>query len=181
VIRLSNKTRNVLLGLLAERPLSGYEIKRIIDIRFRFFWNESFGQIYPELKAMEEDALIVALESTSPRKTKRFAITEAGRMDLAAWLSTPNEKESVRIELLLKVYFAKYAPSAIIAAHVKSFQESHAFDLAILQAFQNELKSIPDPDGNHGDILSVIQFGIKTNLAYLSWCEETIRHLEEKQ
>ena len=45
------QTDYVILGLLAERPLSGYQIKKIIDIRFQFFWSESFGQIFPALKS----------------------------------------------------------------------------------------------------------------------------------
>ena len=48
------KTRYVLLGLLQEEELSGYEMKKIIDIRMSFFWQESFGQIYPELSKMIE-------------------------------------------------------------------------------------------------------------------------------
>ncbi|MCK7487704.1 MAG: hypothetical protein MZU97_21045 [Bacillus subtilis] len=96
-------------------------------------------------------------------------------------MSSPTETESVRLELLLKVYFAKYAPKDVIAAHIKSFRESHSLDLTVLKAFQSELESIPDPDGNHGDILSVIRFGIKTNEAYMAWCEETIRAMEGKR
>ncbi len=41
------QTDYVILGLLAEQPLSGYQIKKIVDIRFGFFWSESFGQIFP--------------------------------------------------------------------------------------------------------------------------------------
>jgi DNA-binding PadR family transcriptional regulator len=37
------KTRYVLLGLLQEEELSGYEMKKAIDIRMSFFWQESFG------------------------------------------------------------------------------------------------------------------------------------------
>ena len=41
------KTRYVILGLLLEGSLSGYDIKKIIDTRFSFFWSESYGQLYP--------------------------------------------------------------------------------------------------------------------------------------
>ncbi len=52
------KTRFVILGLLNEEPLSGYDIKKIIDIRMSFFWQESYGQIYPELGKLREEGLI---------------------------------------------------------------------------------------------------------------------------
>lgn len=178
---MSNKTRYVLLGLLQEQPLTGYEMKQLIDIRFRFFWNESFGQIYPELKHMEEDDLVSVSQTGGLRKQKRYAITETGRRELKLWLASPNEKESIRIELLLKVYFSKYGSAEILASQIKQFQESHKIDYSILKAFEEELHSIPDPEGNHQDILRVIEFGVKTNEAYLSWCENTIAYLEGKR
>jgi len=175
---MSSKTRFVLLGLLQEQPLTGYEMKQLIDIRFRFFWNESFGQIYPELKSMEEDGLVVATDLSGARKQKRYAITKSGSRELKLWLASPNEKESIRIELLLKVYFAKYGSKDILASQIKQFKEAHHIDYSILTAFQEELRSIPDPENNHQDILRVIEFGLKTNEAYLSWCDDTIAYLE---
>lgn len=178
---MSNKTRYVLLGLLQEQPLTGYEMKQLIDIRFRFFWNESFGQIYPELKRMEADGLVSVSDESGARNQKRYRLTETGRRELKLWLTQPNEKESIRIELLLKVYFAKYGSSDILASQIKQFKEAHTVDYTILKAFEEELHSIPDPEGNHQDILRVIEFGVKTNEAYLSWCEDTIAYLEGKR
>ena len=43
-------TGKVILGMLAARPRSGYEIKQLVDSSARFFWAASYGQIYPELK-----------------------------------------------------------------------------------------------------------------------------------
>ena len=57
------QTDYVILGLLGERPMSGYEIKKVVDIRFRFFWNESFGQIFPSLKRLLEEGLIAEAEA----------------------------------------------------------------------------------------------------------------------
>ena len=39
----------VILGTLARRPLTGYEIKQVVDHSTRFFWAASYGQIYPDL------------------------------------------------------------------------------------------------------------------------------------
>lgn len=61
-----NKTKFVILGLLSEGDLTGYEIKKIIDIRFSFFWNESYGQLYPELKNLEQDDLIHSIKILNP-------------------------------------------------------------------------------------------------------------------
>src|SRR2546423_9274663 len=48
----------VVLGLLSLGPRSGYDIKTVVDRSTRFFWAASYGQIYPELRRLEEEGLI---------------------------------------------------------------------------------------------------------------------------
>ncbi len=177
------QTDYVILGLLAERPLSGYQIKKIVDIRFKFFWSESFGQIFPALKSLAEQGLVQECpqEDAGGRAVKTYAITAVGRESLVNWLGQPVEKESFRLEILLKTYFSGYAAPEAMLAHLGAFEESHASQLHILTLFQKELESIPDDDENHGEILRVIDFGQKANRAYLDWCRETKQYFEQKQ
>lgn len=176
---MENKTHIVILGLLSEEALTGYDIKKRIDIRFRFFWNESFGQIYPQLKKMEQNGLITASQKQDGgRAAKKYAITALGRTTLQRWLLEPPEKESVRIELLLKLYFADQGNPDILANHIRAFQAAHQQDLMILNLFKQELQSIPDPHHHHENIMSVIEFGIVTNQGYLTWCQDTLKKLE---
>lgn len=178
---MKGKSRYVLLGLLAEQPLSGYEMKKIIGIRFRFFWDESFGQIYPEIKKLFEQGMITLSEEMSQvRKKKVYQITPLGMRSLKEWLKTAPEKETLRLEILLRVYFSKYGEVSYLQNHLASFKEQHQNDLNQLQLFKQELLSIPDPDQNHRDILQVIEFGIKANQAYLDWCEQTQHYLTNK-
>ena len=177
------QTDYVILGLLAEQPLSGYQIKKIIDIRFSFFWSESFGQIFPVLKTLAGEGFVEECpqESSGGRATRTYQITPAGKAALVDWLSQPVEKESLRLEILLKTYFSGYAAPEAMLTHLSAFEESHARQLHILGLFQEELLRIPDEDENHGDILRVIDFGEKVNRAYLDWCRETREYFEKKQ
>ncbi|MEA4869072.1 MAG: PadR family transcriptional regulator [Christensenella sp.] len=177
------QTDYVILGLLAERPLSGYQIKKIVDIRFQFFWSESFGQIFPALKSLASQGYCEELpqEGACARVAKRYRITPAGRQALVDWLGQPVEKESLRLEILLKTYFSGYAAPEAMLMHLGAFSESHEKQLHLLNLFQAELERIPDEDGNHRDILRVIDFGQKANRAYLDWCRETKTYFEQKQ
>lgn len=177
---MARKTQYVILGLLTESPLSGYDIKKIIDIRFKFFWQESYGQIYPELKRMMDDGLIKSLSQASDRGKQVYQLTEKGYEELKKWMCEKPETESSRLEILLKRYFAGIVDPGIMIEHIKEFQLQHKQELSKLNQFKNELESIDDPYHNHSDILSVIDFGIKTNKAYLDWSKETILKLEEK-
>lgn len=177
---MNSKTHIVILGLLSEEPLSGYDIKKLIDIRFRFFWSESYGQIYPTLKRMVKEGLINALsQSKDNRGKQRYEITTSGRETLHLWQTQEPDKESLRLELLLKMYFSLGSEPQTLINFIKSFQSSHSRDLMILNAFKKELSSIPDPYQNHQNILSVIEFGVMTNTAYLQWCQDTLKQLED--
>ena len=177
------QTDYVILGLLAEQPLSGYQIKKLVDIRFKFFWSESFGQIFPALKSLSAAGLVAECETehTDGRAAKTYQITPAGKDALIAWLSQPVEKESLRLEILLKTYFSNYAAPGVMLNHLAAFEQSHAQQLQILGLFQKELERIPDEDENHREVLRVIDFGQKVNRAYLDWCRETREYFEQKQ
>lgn len=176
------KTPYVILGLLSEESLSGYEIKKYIDIRFSFFWNESYGQLYPALKSLERKGWIVshASEDKTKREKTIYAITSLGREELKAWLSEPVEKESIRFEILLKMYFSSLIDEDVMLEHIQTFQKNHAQQLMILNMFEKELQAVKDID-NHGDILRVIDFGQKVFTAYDEWCEETKHYLETRK
>ena len=47
-------TGYVILGMLASGARTGYDIKTIVDDSTRFFWAASYGQIYPELRRLED-------------------------------------------------------------------------------------------------------------------------------
>jgi DNA-binding PadR family transcriptional regulator len=177
------QTDYVILGLLSEAPMTGYQIKRIIDIRFRFFWNESYGQLYPALKALckagyiEEDTAI----EVKPRAQKTYRLAPPGMKALRDWLTKPVEKESVRLEILLKLYFSHLTDYGVMLDHIRTFQRAHEQDLSMLDAFAKELRQIENDDPAHPAVLRVINFGQKANRAYLDWCRETIDFLEGKQ
>ena len=46
-----NNATYVLLGLLSHNPMTGYDIKKSVATRMSYFWDLSYGQIYPTLKA----------------------------------------------------------------------------------------------------------------------------------
>ena len=174
------QTDYVILGLLGEAPLSGYQIKKLVDLRFRFFWSESFGQIFPALRALAAQGLIAEepLEAKQRRARKIYRITRAGEDALSAWLALPVERESYRLEILLKLYFSNRVEDEVMLGHIRTFQEAHERELELLGRFRADLERIVDQDENHPRILRVIDCGRKINAAYLAWSRETIDYLE---
>ena len=77
--RLSG-TALAVLGLLALRRRSGYEIKQAIDRSTRFFWNASYGQIYPELRRLAAAGLIEGEDASRGGRARTvYGVTAEGR------------------------------------------------------------------------------------------------------
>jgi DNA-binding PadR family transcriptional regulator len=68
--------RLYLLGLLAERPMHGYELIQELSQRFGGTYAPSAGTVYPRLTRLQEEGLIVA--RSDGRRTVH-EITDAGR------------------------------------------------------------------------------------------------------
>ena len=178
-----NKTKFLILGLLSEKSLSGYEIKKIVDIRFSFFWSESYGQIYPQLKKLSEEKLIkeISLDEIESGKTsKKYSITDQGRVELKEWLEEPVEKETVRYEILLKMYFSNNISPEVMLGHIKEFQISHSNQMKLFEKYQLQLEKFKEVHNNHEDILMVLSFGQTVWKAYDDWCEKVSEILEKR-
>lgn len=77
------------LGLLKERAMHGYELKRQLGQRLGFFWTVSFGSLYPTLKKLARRGLVekVLDPDQTSRRRQVYRITEAGEhafLDLIA-------------------------------------------------------------------------------------------------
>ena len=62
-MKRANKTQFAVLGLLSWQPMSGYTIKKLIEMGLTQFWSESYGQLYPTLEKLVETGLVHRLET----------------------------------------------------------------------------------------------------------------------
>jgi len=70
-----------ILGVLADRPMHGYEVIGELEQRSGGRWRPSPGSIYPTLQMLEDEGLVKGQEQEG---RKVFEITDAGREALAA-------------------------------------------------------------------------------------------------
>src|ERR1041385_3939936 len=106
-----NAVTPVVLGMLTFGPRSGYDIKSAVDRSTRFFWAASYGQIYPELRRLEEEGLIQGEDAPSGGRSRRvYKITKAGREVLRDWLFGSTVTIELRDESLLRLFFSDALP-----------------------------------------------------------------------
>ncbi|WP_419997740.1 PadR family transcriptional regulator [Streptomyces boninensis] len=84
------RLRLYLLKLLDEAPRHGYEVIRLLEERFQGLYAPSAGTVYPRLSKLEAEGLVT---HTTEGGRKVYAITDAGRAELAARASELEELE----------------------------------------------------------------------------------------
>ena len=84
-----------LLGLLEREPSHGYDLKRDYDAFFGRGKQLPFGQVYATLGRLARDGKVIGgdAEPGDGPDRKRYAITDAGRHEVDAWLAEPVEPE----------------------------------------------------------------------------------------
>ncbi len=175
-----SKTRYALLGLLAFHPMSGYDIKQAIEQSLNYFWSESYGQIYPMLNGLADDRLAVKTVERQQGKPNRhvYAITDAGRAALAAWLEKPAEPHRERVEVLLKVFFGGMMPKETTVRHLEHFRREHTELLATYQVIEASLQARCTEHPNMTCGLFTVRCGIHVSLAMIAWCDETLAAMD---
>src|SRR5271157_1869296 len=73
-------TRLVILGLLKDKPLYGYELKRIIEENMGDWTNIAFGSIYFALKKLKDEGLVfIEKEQAVGNRPSRYIYRITGR------------------------------------------------------------------------------------------------------
>src|SRR5712672_3541526 len=105
-------TGRVILGMIAFGKTTGYEIKQFVDSTTRNFWAASYGQIYPELKRLEDQGLVRGQSEPSGGRARTvYELTEAGTGALEQWLESGGETVyELRDEGMLKLFFSDSLP-----------------------------------------------------------------------
>jgi PadR family transcriptional regulator, regulatory protein AphA len=164
-------TAYVILGLLSWGPKSGYDIKAVVDESTRFFWAASYGQIYPELKRLEEAGLIAGeKQPQGGRRRTVYTLTPEGSARLQEWLEVEPETYELRDEALLKLFFASASPDTARST-IEAKRDKH---LAILAQFR-ALEATGKPEGY---ALRVLRYGIEMQEWCAAWCERALADLD---
>jgi DNA-binding PadR family transcriptional regulator len=175
-------TAKVILGMLAARPRSGYEIKQLVDQSARFFWTASYGQIYPELKRLEKEGLIAGQEaSQGARQRTIYELTADGKRAARDWIKQAPQTLEIRDEGLLELFFAGSIDPTRTAEIARERAAISAEKVARLRVIQE----MADAGVDHGPearpdagSLAVLRYGIEMNEWAAAWFERVADELE---
>lgn len=104
------KGQAIILGLLMNKPLTGYELRERIEDRLSHFYDGGYGMIYPTLKKLEAAGLVTketVVQSGKPNKNI-FAITPSGKAAFKEALEADLADDSFKSDYLLRLYFGEF-------------------------------------------------------------------------
>lgn len=127
-------TSYLILGLLALRRWSTYELAQQMQRSIHYYWPRAESHIYEEPKKLVAHGLATATREYAGRRPRTvYAITDQGRKALEEWLEQPGKGPLVEFEGLVKVLFAEQAGKnellatlASIRTEAKQTRQHHA-------------------------------------------------------
>lgn len=181
----------ILLGFLNYQPLSGYDLKRMMDESTVHFWHAYHSQIYTTLRKLEEDGLLESEAEGDDAEAKLqrrvYHITGAGRRDLRDWLAQPMiERSPVKEELLPRIFFSGQRDKHAVLDELRVQRRLHQEKLDYYNALKPQhLMYLADGD-QQPDVsrdvpywTATLNFGKQYEAMYIAWLDATIAQLED--
>ena len=176
----SSSSKEVLLGLLTIEPMSGYDLGQVIRDSIGHFWNESYGQIYPNLKKLAAEGFVGSKAERQKDKPDRriYSIAPKGRKRLAEWLAIEPQPEIPRNELLLKLFFGAQASIETLVGFVERMAEREGAQLRNFERIHAELEKGRQYPGTPYWKMAA-RFGQIELDAHLRWTQESLADLNK--
>ncbi len=173
----SSQTEMAVLGGLSIEPMTAYALREGIRDVLGHFWSESFGQIYPTLKALEAEGHVRRREGTRANSSV-FEITESGTARLRELLAEPVQTTAPRNGLMLRLFFGRTLGLDHCRALLTAARSDAERDLAYLDGM---LASLTATEGHLPDwpyIRLTILAGIHVDRATIAWADEALASLD---
>jgi DNA-binding PadR family transcriptional regulator len=115
-----NEPDYVALGFLHFRPMTGYELKTIMDQTIGHFYRPSFGGIYPSLAKLAKEGCVDVSQSTVGGKLRKtYRPLPAGRKAFQTWLRVAPDITRGPGQILAKVFFWGLGDRAMAKANTR--------------------------------------------------------------
>lgn len=168
-----------ILGLLNIEPMTGYDLGKRFSFQLANFWVANHSQIYPELKKLVDEGLIVfnIQISGDVLEKKVYNITEKGRKDFLNWLNKDEPMEPTPKNIFrLRMYFSNNLDLdtriRLLTNQLKQHEERLTFLLSQIERYDT-VPLVNSPE--FGDYI-VLDGAILRERATLQWLDHCINH-----
>jgi PadR family transcriptional regulator, regulatory protein AphA len=142
-------TSYAMLGMLALRPWTTYELAKQVGRGLGQFWPRARSNLFSEPKKLVARGFATATEDRVGKRPRTvYKITPNGRRALRSWLETPGDGPVLEFEEMLKVFFADHGTKADAVAAVQRIRnwasQRNIENIAIARSYIEGTGPFPD-------------------------------------
>lgn len=174
-------TSYAILGLLALRDWSTYELAQQMSRSMRLWWPRAESRVYEEPKRLVRLGLATARdEAVGSRPRTVYAITGEGRGALEEWLGRPAGIFRMEFEAMLKVFFADQGGKPELLANVASVRQAVEAELERARGFDEAYLADGGPFPERLHIITLVtDLYLRLLHATRTWAEEAEKQVAE--
>ena len=166
------------LGLLAQRPGSGYDLLRTFEKTMANVWPATQSQLYGELNKLAETGLI-EITDIGPRGRKEYRITPDGRAELQRWMTSPGGDPPLRDASLLRVFLLGEISPQQARKHMVAVAEHADAEVKRLEELRDSI------DWTDGDSLffgrAALEYGLRRYAMDADWARWVVDALDKRR
>lgn len=176
---------HAILGLLLDRPMTGYDLKLLFDKELNSFWPAQMSQIYRELGNLEAkewvDSRIEVQESRPDRKV--YSITTPGKQIFAEWMNRfPKSLLSpCRDEFALRVFLGSRSSRDEMQFQLRRFIREKQSEIATFTLLEKNYETMAKKNTDQAMYRRMTMR--RSNIvaeALILWAEDCLEELEKK-
>jgi len=179
---------NALLGLLNDRPMAGYDLKKIFDDTIGFFWAAQMSQIYRELNKLEEKGLVKSTIEPQEKRPDRkvYQLTKEGREAFLSWLNKFPDRlnEASRSRFLMRIFFSSRIKLDELAFEIKRYKKEIEEQSRYLNKVEQWIKDYSREKKFKEDTFYwnlIIKKGYMNVATEIEWADECLQLIEKKK
>lgn len=129
-----------MLGIIAlAGPSTPYDLKRFVAGSIGYFWTFPHSQLYTEPGRLAAGGLLIEEREQAGRRRRTFAISDAGRRALQAWLAEPQSRPTEIRDLgLLQLFFGALVDHEDVVELARAQELAHTDRLAEYRAIDQQ-------------------------------------------
>lgn len=169
--------RHAALGLLAQEPASGYDLLKKFKESMDNMWPATQSQLYGELNKLADGGFI-KVSDVGPRGRKEYAITDAGRAELARWMMSPQDDPPIRNAAMLRVFLLGQLPPSQAREYLQMLKAESEQEHAHYQQILGSYDWSADDDAFFAR--AVLEQGLRWTQHEIDWADWVIDGLDER-
>lgn len=171
-----------ILGFLAGRAMTGYDLKKLFDTSVSHFWPADQSQIYRTLTGLAERGWVtqeVIAQNDRPDR-KVYHITPEGRANLRQWLMKELPVAPTRSASMIQVFFSAQLQDEDVIVMLERVAAHMRAGLAMYDDIPRQIENYREYTQSPREFffwMLTLDIGQMTMRANLDWIEQTIRRI----